>query len=238
MIYGIQERVGFIEITGEVGAGKTTLCRCLLNELDQKVKTAFIFNSNLSELQLMQTIVEDLGIKTDKKNKTALFNDLNRFLIEQLALKNNVVIIIDEAQNLSHRLLEQIRMLSNLEADNEKLLQIILVGQPELRDKLKSPLLRQLRQRISVRYHIQPLSCEEVPLYIDHRLKMAGANGSAPIFSEGALRSIFAYSKGIPRLINVVCDKALLTGFVQERKDIDETLIQQAILEIEGGILV
>src|SRR3989338_3949178 len=210
LTYGIRERVGFIEITGEIGTGKTTICRALLNQLDEKTKTAFIFNSNLSELQLMQTIIEDLGIKTDKKNRTALFNELNHFLIQQLSLNNNVVLIVDEAQNLSLQLLEQIRMLSNLEAENEKLLQIVLVGQPELREKLKSPSLRQLRQRIAVRYHIEALPQEEIPHYILHRLRMAGAtNGSSPIFEEKSIREIHKHSGGIPRVINIICDKAL-----------------------------
>ena len=235
LTYGIKERVGFIEITGEVGTGKTTICRALLNQLDEKTKTAFIFNSSLSELQLLQTIIEDLGIKTDKKTRGGLFSDLNRFLIEQLALNNNVVVIIDEAQNLSLRLLEQIRMLSNLEAENEKLIQIVLVGQPELREKLNSPKLRQLRQRISVRYHMKALDKEEVPRYIEHRLKLAGANGAAPVFEEKAIGEIYNYSGGIPRLINIVCDKALLTGFVLEKRVIEPSIIRQCIQEIEGG---
>ena len=234
LTYGIQERVGFIEITGEVGTGKTTLCRALLNQLDDKTKTAFIFNSNLSESLLMQTIVEDLGIKTSQKGKGALFSELNRFLIDQLALGNNVVLIIDEAQNLSIKLLEQIRMLSNLESENEKLLQIVLVGQPELREKLNSPNLRQLRQRIAVRYHIEALNQDEVDQYIRHRLALAGANGGAPLFSREAVAAIYQYSKGIPRLINMVCNKALLAGFVQEQRDISEEIIKRSILELEG----
>ena len=237
LTYGIQERVGFIQITGEIGAGKTTICRLLLNQLDAKTKTAFIFNSNVTELQLMQTIIEDLGIKTVKKNRSALFYELNQFLIEQLAENNNVVLIIDEAQNLSLQLLEQVRMLSNLEAENEKLLQIILVGQPELREKLNSPSLRQLRQRIAVRYHIEALNQEEVPLYIAHRLRMAGStNGATPIFDEKALKEICKYSGGIPRLINIVCDKALLLGYVLEKRSIDSDIIKRSINEIEGGI--
>ncbi len=236
LTYGIKERVGFIEITGEVGTGKTTLCRALLNRMDEKTKTAFIFNSNLTELQLMQTIIEDLGIKTAKRDKGALFSELNRFLIEQLTFGNNVVLIIDEAQNLSMRLLEQVRMLSNLEAENQKLLQIVLVGQPELREKLKSSSLRQLRQRIYVRYHIQALTREEVPQYIAHRLKLAGANGSAPFFDPPALEGICDYTGGIPRLINVLCDKALLMAYVLEKRTIDAGIIQQCVIEIEGGI--
>jgi general secretion pathway protein A len=234
--YGIKERVGFIEITGEVGTGKTTICRALLNQLDETTKTAFIFNSNVSESQLMQTIVEDLGITTKRKGKGALFADLNRFLIEQLTLGNNVVLIIDEAQNLSAKLLEQIRMLSNLEAENQKLLQIVLVGQPELREKLRTPELRQLRQRISVRYHITALTPEDVPLYIRHRLTMAGSNGAGPSFQSEALDEIFKYSGGIPRLINIVCDKALLLAYVLENRTITPDLIKQSIIEIEGGI--
>jgi general secretion pathway protein A len=236
LTYGIRERVGFIEITGEVGTGKTTLCRALLNCLDEKTKTAFIFNSNLSESQLMQTIVEDLGIKTAQRSKGALFSELNRFLIEQLALGNNVVLIIDEAQNLSTKLLEQVRMLSNLESENEKLLQIVLVGQPELREKLASPALRQLRQRIAVRYHIEALNQEEVDQYIRHRLQLAGANGDAPVFDESAVAAIYRYSKGIPRLINMVCNKALLTGFVLEERGINQEIINRSIQELEGAL--
>ena len=235
LTYGIQERVGFIEITGEVGAGKTTVCRALLNRLDEKTKTAFIFNSNLSESQLMQTIVDDLGIRTSQKNKADLFSTLNYFLIEQLKLRNNVVILIDEAQNLSLKLLEQIRMLSNLESDNEKLLQIVLVGQPELRDKLNQPELKQLRQRIGVRYHIGALSHDEIPPYIAHRLRMAGEHGNAgPVFETDAVEEIYRYSGGIPRLINLLCNKALLAGFVLETRKINGELVKQCILELEG----
>ena len=234
LTYGIRERVGFIEITGEIGAGKTTICRALLNRLDEKTRSAFIFNSNLSENQLMQTIVEDLGIKTRQKNKAALFSELNRFLIEQLALGNNVVIIIDEAQNLSLRLLEQVRMLSNLESENEKLLQIVLVGQSELREKLSRPELRQLRQRIAVRYHIGALSREEVAQYIAHRLFLAGANGATPVFDHAAVDEIYRYSGGVPRLINMLCNKALLAGFVAEARNIRDDIVKQAVLELEG----
>ena len=235
LTYGIKERMGFIEITGEIGTGKTTLCRALLNQLDETTKTAFIFNSNLTELQLMQTIIEDFGINTPKKSRSALFSELNHFLIQQLALNHNVVLILDEAQNLSPQLLEQIRMLSNLEAENEKLLQIILVGQPELRDKLNTPSLRQLRQRIAVRYHIEPLSRHEVPFYIQHRLTLAGANGAAPFFDDRSIEEIFKYSSGIPRLINIVCDKALLTGYVLDQRLITADIIKQCVKEIEGG---
>ncbi len=235
LAYGIRERVGFIQITGEVGTGKTTVCRALLNELDDRTKTAFIFNSNLSELQLMRTIMEDLGMDVARKGKGELFAELNRFLIEQLTLGNNVVVIIDEAQNLNRRLLEQVRMLSNLEAENQKLLQIVLVGQPELREKLKDPSLRQLRQRISVRYHIGPLDRDDARQYVAHRLNLAGANGGGPAFDDEALHEIYRYSGGIPRLINIACDKALLLGFVRDTRAISGEIVRHAITEIEGG---
>lgn len=234
LMYGIRERAGFIEITGEVGTGKTTICKALLNQLDEKIKTAFIFNSNLSEVQLLQTILADLGLPTEGKNKGAMFAELNKFLIQQAGLGNNVAVIIDEAQNLSKKSLEQIRMLSNLETENEKLIQIVLVGQPELREKLKDPALRQLRQRISVRYHIEALSREDIDLYVKHRLSLAGANGRGPLFNAGAFDEIFKYSKGIPRLINIVCDKAMLNAFVGETREINAKTIQRAIDEIEG----
>jgi general secretion pathway protein A len=232
--YGIRERMGFIAITGEVGTGKTTLCRALLNELDSDTKSAFIFNTDLSDLSLMQALVEDLGIEIQKKNKPALFSALNHFLIRQMVERRNVVLIIDEAQNLKARLLEQIRMLSNLEAENKKLIQIVLVGQPELRDKLNDPSLRQLRQRIAVRCHLKPLSALEISQYIGHRLRVAGANGAGPVFEPAAIDEIYAYSEGIPRVINLVCDKALLMGYAREQKTITPAMIEQCVAEIEG----
>ena len=234
LTYGIRERMGFIEITGEVGTGKTTICRALLNQLDERTKTAFIFNSNLTEFQLIQTIIDDLGIQPKRRSRAYLFQELNLFLIDQMAQNNNVVLIIDEAQNLSYRLLEQVRMLSNLEAENEKLIQIVLVGQPELRDKLRQPGLRQLRQRIAVRYHIEALDRGDVSLYIHHRLRLAGANGSVSLFDEPALEEICKYSSGIPRLINVVCDKALLMGYVLEQRPITGDIVRRCVRELEG----
>lgn len=235
LLYGIRERKGFIEITGEVGTGKTTLCRALLNQLSSRTKTAFIWNSSLPEMQLLQAIMEDFGIQYPKKTKIALLSALNKFLIEQLSLGCNVVLILDEAQNLKESILEQIRMLSNLETEKEKLFQIILVGQPELRTKLASANLRQLRQRIGVRYHMLPLEKDELGDYIDHRLRVAGSDGSVT-FTPQAIEEISCYSGGIPRLINIVCDKALLAGFVLERKNIDHTIIKRSIEEIEGII--
>jgi len=237
LVYGIKERKGFLEITGEVGTGKTTLCRALLNQLDSHTKAAFIFNSDISEHQLLQMVVEDLGIRTGKKTKVDLFNSLNHFLIEQLRMGNNVVLILDEAQNLKPRVLEQMRMLSNLETEKEKLFQIIFVGQPELREKLNSPRLRQLRQRISVRYHILPLGKEEIRDYINHRLNIAGSKGLIT-FTDAAIEKIYEYSGGVPRLINVVSDKALLFGFVRSTHEITGEILEKSIDEIEGRVTV
>ncbi|OIO34141.1 MAG: ATPase [Candidatus Omnitrophica bacterium CG1_02_40_15] len=233
MQYGIQERMGFLEITGEIGAGKTTVCKALLSQLDQHTKTAFILNGNLSELQLLQAIIEDFGIQVRSKNKITMLSELNKFLLEQLEHRNNVVLIIDEAQNLKPSLLEQVRLLSNLETEKEKLLQIILVGQPELREKLASGELKQLRQRIAIRYHIAPLSRREVDGYISHRLNVAGCN-NGDIFHKDAIEEIFKFSGGIPRLINIACDKSLLTGYSTDKKTIDSNMVKKCVKEIEG----
>lgn len=233
LIYGIKERKGFLEITGEIGAGKTTLCRALLNNLDINTKSAFIFNSTLPEMQLFQTILEDFGVCIGKKTKASMLRQFNNFLLEELSKNNNVVLIIDEAQNLKESVLEELRILSNLETEKEKLFQMILVGQPELKEKLNSPNLKQLRQRIGVRFHITPLSNNEIGEYVYHRLRVAGSSGDIS-FSEDALRVIYNYSGGIPRLINTVCDKALLSAFVAETKFIDSAIIEKCIKEIEG----
>lgn len=233
MQYGIGERMGFLEITGDIGTGKTTICKGLLNTLDEHTKTAFILNSNLSEIQILQAIVEDFGIKLKNRNKLTMLNELNKFLLEQLRQGNNAVLIIDEAQNLKLSLLEQIRLLSNLETEKEKLLQIILVGQPELREKLASKELEQLRQRIAIRYHILPLDRDEVEGYISHRLDVAGANNNN-FFNGDAMDEVFKFSRGVPRLINIICDKALLAGYIAEKKEIAIKTIKKCAKEIEG----
>jgi general secretion pathway protein A len=226
--YGITERKGFIEITGEIGAGKSTLCRALLSRIGENIKTAYLLNSNItSDMQLLYTIVDDLGIKPDGKNKMSLLKAMNKFLLEETARGHNVVLIIDEAQNLKPKVLEQIRMLSNLETDKEKLLQIILVGQPELKEILRSARLAQLNQRITVRYHVSPLDRTETEHYIKHRLSVAGANGSVS-FADNALDGIFSFAKGIPRLINVICDKALLLGFIEDSRHITLAMVEKA----------
>lgn len=231
LIYGIDQRKGILRITGEIGTGKTTLCRALLSRLDKKIKTAFILNPSFSEVQLLQLIIEDLGITPKAKSKMQLITELNRFLLRESSEGGNVVLIIDEAQNLRASQLEQIRLLSNLETDKEKLLQIILVGQPELKEKLSLPQLRQLNQRISVKYHIQPLDRDELKDYIEHRLMIAG--GDSVHFDTGALEEIFSFSQGIPRIINILCDRALLAGFVMNTKDIGHEIMKRCIEEIK-----
>lgn len=235
MMYGIQERKGFIEITGEVGTGKTTLCKALLRQVGDTTRTALILHSGLSELQLLQAVIQDFGLNPMRSNRFGLFNELNQFLLEQATLGNNLVLIIDEAQNLSLRVLEQIRMLSNLETDKEKLIQIVLVGQPQLRDKLDRPSLQQLRQRIGVRYHILPLDREEVRTYIEHRLTIAGSDGSLA-FADGTFDEIYRCSHGVPRVMNLVCDRALLACYVLRTKLVDRTLIQRSYQELMGQV--
>ncbi len=231
--YGIEQRKGFLAITGEIGSGKTTLCRALINRLDASVKVALILNSVLPETQLLEAITDDFGITPGKRTKGALIRTINKFLLDQVSRGNNAVLIIDEAQNMRASTLETVRMLSNLETEKEKLLQIVLVGQPQLRDKLNAPGLEQLRQRIAVRFHVRALSRTEVAGYIRHRLKVAGSNGDL-LFESNAIDAICNYSRGIPRLINVLVDRALLKGFVREAFVIDGDNVRQCIKELEG----
>lgn len=235
LMYGIGEKKGFIVITGEIGTGKTTLCRTLLNHLDPSTKTAVILNPSLSKSELLHAILDDLSIEVPDKNPTQkkLLDRLNAFLIEQAKVGGNVAVIIDEAQNLDADVLESIRMLSNLETEQEKLLQIILVGQPELNEILKLPKLEQLRQRIAVRYHITPLEKAEIPEYISHRLMIAG-NQKCVQFREDAIEEIAAYTRGTPRLINVICDKCLLAAYACRTNVIDGHLARTAIADHEG----
>lgn len=232
LMYGIVSRKGIIVMTGEIGTGKTTLCRALLNRLDPRVKTAFILNPSFSDVQLLQLILRDLGIdQSETDNKLQLTERLNSFLVEESGQGNNVAIIIDEAQNLNVQQLEEIRLLSNLETEKHKLLQILLVGQPELFDKLRLPELRQLNQRVTVRYHITPLKSDEVRNYILHRLKTAGSLSTIQI-TQDAFDTIYLYSKGVPRLINVICDRALLAGFAKDSLTINMDIIHQAAREV------
>jgi general secretion pathway protein A len=235
VLFGIRERKGFIQITGEVGAGKTTVCRAILAELGPTYKTALILNPMLTGTQLMRTVLTELGLRPRKLDRTAYLDILNHFLLEQAATGNDVVLLIDEAQDLEPELLEQVRLLSNLETDQRKLLQIVLIGQPELREKLNEKGLRQLRQRITVRYHLRPLDRFETARYVAHRLRVAGADGR-PTFTPWAMRSVHRYSHGIPRLVNAVCDKALLYGYVNGTYELTGRAVKQAVRELEGEV--
>jgi len=235
LVYGIHQRKGILVITGEIGTGKTTLCRTLLNRLDSNIKTALILNPNFSEIQLLKLIVRDLGIEGKLTNKLDIIEALNRFLLEETNQGHNVVIVIDEAQNLTIKQLEQIRLLSNLETEKEKLLQIVLVGQPELCDKLKLNELRQLNQRVSVRYHILPLKRDELSAYIKHRLDIANISKNGkhrPHFTDEAIDIIYQNSQGTPRMVNIFCDRALLAGYAAETEKIDEHVVNKCIREV------
>jgi len=235
LTYGIQERKGILVVTGEIGTGKTTLCRTLLNRLDANIKTALILNPSFSDLQLLQLILTDLGIQATARNKFALIDALNAFLIKESSQGNNVVLIIDEAQNLRVKQLEQIRLLSNLETEKEKLLQIILVGQPELNEKLKLSELRQLNQRVTIRYHIMPLSRSELKDYIHHRIQIALTQKSSnhPIhFTEESLNIIYEQSNGTPRMVNILCDRALLAGYTEETHTINKHILHKCTEEV------
>lgn len=233
LLYGIRERRGFVQLTGEVGAGKTTLCRAMLEHLDDHYSTALILNPVMSADELMKAIALEFGLPVNGLDRLDILTVINQFLLHQVEYGKEAVLIIDEAQDLTEDLLEQVRLLSNLETDNRKLLQIVLLGQPELRDRLNSPRLRQLRQRITVRYHLPPLSREEVDYYVKHRLHVSGANGT-PYFTRMALWRVYRYSQGIPRLVNAICDKALLAGFVEQSQRIGFRLVRRAVHELEG----
>jgi len=231
LLLAISERNGFAVITGEIGAGKTTICRTLLSRLDPTTKVALVLNTHLGKKELLTTILEDLGIEYRSTSKTHLLRALNEYLIEQAANDTNVVLIIDEAQNLAPSVLEEVRMLSNLETENEKLIQIILMGQPELRKKLASPKLEQFSQRIVFYYHLEPLDRKEAEDYIKHRLKIAGGE-DWDVFSSDAIDEIYGYSNGIPRLINLACHSALISGLVGDSKKIDSIIASEAIADL------
>ena len=235
LLYGIRERKGFVQLTGEVGAGKTTLCRALLEQLGPSFSTALILNPVLNADQLVKAIAMELNLKVKDMDRLETVAEINQFLLQQVEHGKDTVLIIDEAQGLTGELLEQVRLLSNLETDERKLLQIVLMGQPELRDRLNDHSLRQLRQRITIRYHLSPLRRNEIGQYVQHRLQVSGANG-APYFTSGALWRIYNYSRGIPRLINAICDKCLLAGYVSQRDKIDFNMVGRARRELEGQI--
>ncbi|MFZ3207834.1 MAG: XrtA/PEP-CTERM system-associated ATPase [Geobacteraceae bacterium] len=230
--YGIRERAGFILLTGEVGSGKTTLIRNLLDKHYEQIVLSKIFNTRATSEQLLAMINDDFGLSTHGKDKVSLIRDLNNFLVDQYALGNHPILIIDEAQNLAPDLLEEVRMLSNLETSDSKLLQIVLVGQPELRTILSTPELRQLRQRIGISCHLQALSREETEHYIMHRMEVAG-NPSAVDFPVGSLDIVYSYSKGIPRLINTICDFLMLSAFAEETKNISIEMVREVVGDLD-----
>ena len=274
MLYGIKQREGFMVIAGDVGTGKTTLCRCLLDRLDEDIEVALILNPMLSDMDLLRNIVHDLQIEpvqlqqpagiiedgstgdnveieltpeipstidwksrhhtwTNNASKKELIDALNVFLLTRHEQGRTMVLIVDEAQNLSLDVMEQIRILSNIETEKEKLLQIIFVGQLELNEKLKLPTLKQLNQRISIRYEISPLDIDGTKNYIEHRILVAGA-ASHVTFTRSAVKEVFNYSKGYPRLINLVCDRALLAAYNQHDETIDRPHIGEAIRSLLG----
>jgi len=232
LIYGIREKMGIVCLIGEVGTGKTTLLYKLMGDLDENIRAAYIFNSKVTFKELLMATSSQLGLRWERKSAFLLLEELRRFLTRQMLDGKIIALIIDEAQNLTPSLLEHIRLLSNMETPRQKLLQILLVGQPELGQKLRGNKLRQLRQRITSLRFISPLEEEDTRSYILHRLKIAGAN-SPNIFSPEAISRIFQYSRGVPRLINTLCDNAMLIGYGTGKKTIEEVVIDEAIADLE-----
>ena len=232
LIYGVRESDGFIQLTGEVGTGKTTLVRSLLQQLPECAAVAVVLNSQLSRVEFLGAICEELHVELPEQRSSikALTDVLNTFLLHNHSLGRRTILIVDEAQNLRPEVLEQVRLLTNLETAKQKLLQIILIGQPKLREQLARNDMRQLAQRITGRYHLEPLSSDETSAYVDHRLKVAGAIG--PIFTPAAKRMLFRHSGGVPRMINVIADRALLGGYTGETQQITPQLVREAVREV------
>lgn len=235
LLYGVTDSGGFIQLTGEVGTGKTTLVRTLLGQLPKEVDVALILNPQVTVLEFLQAICLELGVDLpeDRSSPMAMVDALNRFLLDAHANGRRIILLVDEAQNLSEGVLEQLRLLTNLETAKQKLLQIILIGQPELREVLAQNSLRQLAQRVTGRYHLEPLSREEAAQYIDHRMRVAGAVGA--IFDDDAKREVHRLSGGIPRLMNVICDRSLLGAYSREQRYVDKAIVRSAAREVSGS---
>jgi general secretion pathway protein A len=235
--YGLESHAGFVVITGEIGSGKTTLLQTLLRGLDSQTTVGRIVNTMLEPRELLETIMIDFGLEPTSRSKPVMLRDLAQYLVEQRLAGRLILLVIDEAQNLSLAALEELRMLSNLETEKSKLLQIVLVGQPNLRDKLAAPELEQLRQRITVSYHLSPLDAAETSNYINHRLRRA-ATGAPLEFPRDVTDIIHARSRGVPRVINVICDATLVFGYAEERHQIDSSLMADVLSELEAtGVL-
>lgn len=234
LLYGINSEGCIILLTGDVGTGKTTVCRCLIEQLPATTEIAMILNPKLTIIDLFKTICEELKIpiEADAPSTKTYIDRLNTYLLEAHSLGKNTALIIDEAQNLDLEIIEQLRLLTNLETNTHKLLQIVLIGQPELRDILQDPKLSQINQRITTRYHLQPLQVTDVSAYIQHRIQVAGGNTRTPLFSRKAIRHVARISKGIPRLINVYCDRALLGAYAQNRDHVSVDIMKKAEREI------
>lgn len=233
LMYGIQTRKGFITLTGEVGTGKTTLVNRLLDWLHhRRARTAFLFNSRMNSNQLFDFILAEFEITCDSKSKSQQLMKLNHWLLDRYRLGETVTLIIDEAQNLTYPVLEEIRLLTNLETSTDKLLQIVLSGQPELEEKLKLPQLRQLRQRIMLRCHTMPLSQDQTQAYILERLRIGGASGEL-IFSPKAIDTVHLYSLGIPRVINLLCEHSLVNAFVEQQRPIQAKIVEDVAREFQ-----
>jgi general secretion pathway protein A len=231
LLYGVQAGKGFVLLTGEVGTGKTTLLHALLGQLDASTASAFLFNPRLETLDFFRVLFDEFGIDKTCRTKAEYLLALNHFLIERLERNQTTLLIIDEAQNLSAEMLEEVRLLSNLETPTKKLLQIMLVGQPELNELLARPELRQLRQRIVLRHHLRPFDAQELDEYIAERLALAGYTGKG-IFKRSARREIFEVTGGVPRLVNVVCDGALLLGYAREQAVVGPELVREVAKDL------
>jgi len=233
LTYAVRERKGFTVVTGEVGTGKTILVQTLLSKLDGNTKTAYLFNPMMGSTDFLHYICQDLGLKSQKKSKGQYLFQLHKFLMSCYSKNETVVLIVDEAHKLDPKLLEEVRLLTNLETSKNKLLQVILIGQPELSEIMEKPEFRQLKQRVSLRYHVQPLNKEDTKKYVRKRLRVAGTF-NLNIFTPKALNKIYRYTKGIPRLINIICDNALLMGYATDQKVIGRKIVHEAIKNLDG----